>query len=227
MLQGKRFPKGFYVLGNNSMSLPGDFKKLRGAIERYRIDVVIIDTFRRAHGKIEDNSSDMAPVNNGLRELTKETGVTAVVIHHKGKNKDQRDASDSLRGTSDFLALWETLIYITKRKEKTDMSVSHRGQKDLDDGCYRLVLGDFNDKVTGEPPIVDLAYVDPDVKTHDEEERVVCVALKTGGASANDLTVGLRGKLSRSLIDAALKRLRTKGKAICSGKGKNTKWHLQ
>lgn len=227
MLQGKRFPKHFYILGTNSMSLPDDFRKLRGAIERNKIDVVIIDTFRRAHGKNEDNSSDMANVNNGLRELTKKTGVTAVVIHHKGKNKDQKEASDSLRGTSDFIALWETLIYVNKHKEKTDISVSHRGQKDLEDGCYRLILGNFNDKVTGEPPIIDLVYVEPGAKTHDEEERVVCAALKTKGASANDLTVNLKGKLSRSLIDAALDRLCIKGKAIRNGKGKNTKWHLQ
>ena len=69
-----------------------------------KVTVVFLDTLARCFGGADENkTSDMNLFVAGCDKIRAETGVTVIVIHHTGKNKE-RDArgSSALRAACDF-----------------------------------------------------------------------------------------------------------------------------
>lgn len=79
---------------------PRCFGQLVQIIEEERPALVIIDALIRVHSGQENESSDMAPIMEKLRDLVN-LGTTVLVIHHHRKGAGDR--KESLRGSSDIL----------------------------------------------------------------------------------------------------------------------------
>lgn len=69
-----------------------------------KISIVFIDTLARCFGGADENkTADMNLFVSGCDKIKAETGVTVLVIHHTGKNKDREArGSSALRAACDF-----------------------------------------------------------------------------------------------------------------------------
>ncbi len=103
-------------------------------IDSNQIKVIIIDSFRRIFRGNENESQTINEVQNRLKKI-QEKGVTIIFIHHHGKGGFfKRTGGDKLRGSSDILAMLDSLllieqvgdekIKITQAALRTDKSLS-------------------------------------------------------------------------------------------------------
>jgi len=226
MLNGKRFPRSFLVSDTNGLNLPDDFDRIEDDIKESKASVVCIDTLRRSHNCNEDSSTDMAPIMKGARGLIRKYKVTIIFVHHTGHEiNNPKKSGNWLRGTSDMDGSFEVLIGVMKSIERTRLYVFHKYRADFN-GTYKLLIGNIVDKLTGDHPIIDLVYEDPNTERNKGDDGIVLSALEQGSASANELERKLKDSLSRPRIDGALARLKNKGKIKKVGKGKGTKWEV-
>lgn len=86
-------------------------------IEKNHLKVIIIDSFRRIFKGEENSSQVIAQVQNTFKILL-EKGITLIFIHHHGKEGFfKRDAGDQLRGSSDILAILDSLLMVERKDE--------------------------------------------------------------------------------------------------------------
>ena len=87
-------------------------------IEDRHIEVIVIDSFRRIFHGDENSSQEIAKVHNRFKNFL-EKDVTLIFIHHHGKEGFfKKEAGDKLRGSSDILAMLDSLLILeTKDKE--------------------------------------------------------------------------------------------------------------
>jgi len=71
--------------------------------------LLVFDSFRKFHGQDENSSTEMAPVMEQLRSLTK-NGATVLILHHSGKNS-------LYRGSTEISAGVDVAFCIEKGKE--------------------------------------------------------------------------------------------------------------
>lgn len=87
---------------------------IKKEIEEKNVKLIIIDSFRRIFKGEENSSQVITEVHSRLKEIQK-LGVTIVFIHHHGKEGFfKRDNPDKLRGSSDILAMLDSLLAIDK-----------------------------------------------------------------------------------------------------------------
>jgi len=222
-MKEKRLPKGLYLLNSPSLSLPGDFDRLKVDIESSKASLVILDTLRRSHVGEENSSSEMAALLNPLRVIVKEMGVTILVIHHAGRDIEHKEnPGDYLRGSSDLNASWEVLIGLCKEQSGVKARVFHKYRSPLE-FSYAIQRADTEDTVTQDRPIIGLVLADGAQHKLLAEEESVHQVLLNNPQSATSLQKHFKGQISRPRIDDALERLAVKKRARSEGKGKNCK----
>lgn len=129
---GDDFPLYIFQPGKANFSLADEqiFKKILGFIEFNHVGLVIFDTFRLIHNRDENSSTDLKPVFDKIRELTKVTAVLLIQHHRKtdrfGRNKasgEEMMGSIFIRGSVDSQL---TLTKITDISESvTRIRVTH------------------------------------------------------------------------------------------------------
>ncbi len=79
-----------------------EVEKLYQIVEKYRIDLIIIDTVSLFFSikKEEDNSEVNNKIIQPLKELTKKTGVAIILAHHNSKASKERSKAYRSRGAS-------------------------------------------------------------------------------------------------------------------------------
>lgn len=81
----------------------------RGAIDHYKAKVIIIDSLHRTiPGKNDSNIEDVTPMLDTLLRITRDLGVTIILIHHWNK------AGGGYRGSTAILGMVDMLINVTK-----------------------------------------------------------------------------------------------------------------
>jgi hypothetical protein len=84
-------------------------------LKEVRPGVVFFDTLRMSHSGEESSSTDMARVFTVVRRLKTAFGFTAVIIHHMGKEPDERSSAPrTSRGSSVIEDFPDSIGYITK-----------------------------------------------------------------------------------------------------------------
>jgi archaellum biogenesis ATPase FlaH len=82
------------------------------------IKVIIIDSFRRIFKGDENSSQIINEVQQNLKLLTN-AGLTVIFIHHHGKEGFfSKKGGDKLRGSSDILAMVDSLLMLEKVADK-------------------------------------------------------------------------------------------------------------
>ena len=110
----------FLIRTSDEMSIsldPGTVgtANLFSLLDDVRPKVVFIDTLRMAHSGEESSSTDMARAFNRLRDLKIRFNFSAVVVHHMGKEPDERNTSPrTSRGSSVIEDFPDTIGHITK-----------------------------------------------------------------------------------------------------------------
>lgn len=86
---------------------------------RFSANVLIIDSFIRIFRGDENSSRDVTKVHKVFKQLCDE-GITIIFVHHHGKEDAQRPRAtgDKLRGSSDLLAMVDSLITLEKDSDR-------------------------------------------------------------------------------------------------------------
>jgi len=152
---------------------------LAATVEQLRPALLILDPFVRMHRIDENVSVAVAPLLETLRQLQRSYHCAVALVHHARKDAGRTRAGQALRGSSEFHAWGDAILYLRRRGKTLRLSAEHRAHKSPDDCSLELQ----------EDPLA-LIYIDkPDVEDssappqQDPQQRVIN-ALRTLGRRA-------------------------------------------
>lgn len=104
-----------------------DQGRLRAAVEAYAPRLLVLDPFVRLHRIDENDAGQVSAVLGYLREVQRAHDVAIVVVHHARKGGAGGQAGQSLRGSGDFFAWADSLLYMRRHRGRLLLSAEHRG----------------------------------------------------------------------------------------------------
>lgn len=111
--------KPIYFCTTAQLLLDSDtyISEIIGIIREHDIKVIIIDSFRRIFRGEENSSQSISQVHNIFKMLLKEN-ISIIFIHHHSKDGFfKKEDTDKLRGSSDILAMLDSLIILERKSE--------------------------------------------------------------------------------------------------------------
>lgn len=104
-----------------------DILRLAKTVEALKPSLLILDPFVRLHRIDENSSSEVSGILDSLRALQRQYGTAIMVVHHARKNGSNARAGQSLRGSSEFHAWLDSMVYMRRMAhEHLVLSVEHR-----------------------------------------------------------------------------------------------------
>jgi energy-coupling factor transporter ATP-binding protein EcfA2 len=106
---------------------PAGVQAFAETVERHQLDLIVIDSLRRAAPGLDENdSAAVSSVLSPLRSLTAASGRTVVVVHHSRKRTgdNSSEANQMVRGSLDLVASVDALLYI-RSKESGTFTLEH------------------------------------------------------------------------------------------------------
>lgn len=103
-----------------------DQARLRDAIAKYAPRLLVLDPFVRLHRIDENDAGQVSALLGYLRELQRAYDVAVLVVHHARKNGVAGQAGQSLRGSGDFFAWADSLLYVRRHRGQLALTVEHR-----------------------------------------------------------------------------------------------------
>jgi AAA domain len=151
-----------------------DQTRLRQTVARHAPRLLVLDPFVRLHRIDENDAGQVSALLGYLRELQRAYDVAIVVVHHARKNGSAAQPGQSLRGSGDFFAWADSLLYLRRQREKLLLTVEHRAAPapdtvaltlagDDDDVHLELVTDDADHRaanVERDPNALDRAILD-------------------------------------------------------------------
>lgn len=187
-------------------------QKYAEAIIRYcnvnGIGLVIFDSLTRFHTAQENTSQEMSEVLSYFHFIAK-AGIAVLIIHHDPKSGyTNPDSSNTLRGSSDILAISDVHIALQKDKyTKNKITVKQLKSRDdelIDD--FELVAKNNEDRTR-----LWFEYVGeaPKQKTKDEltDETIIAYISEHGYSSQEDIVAALSGIAGQTKVATRLDTL--------------------
>ena len=100
--------------------------RLYRTVENMKPRLLVLDPFVRLHNRDENASSAIAPLLALLRELQRHHHLAVVVVHHARKGGSSVRAGQALRGTSEFHAWADSLLYLRRHGDALTLLAEHR-----------------------------------------------------------------------------------------------------
>lgn len=91
-----------------------DQARLRDSVAKYAPRLLIIDPFVRLHRIDENDAGQVSALLGYLRELWRAYDLAVLVVHHARKDGTSGHPGNSLRGSGDFFALADSLMYLRR-----------------------------------------------------------------------------------------------------------------
>ena len=104
-----------------------DQARLRACVAKYAPRLLILDPFVRLHRIDENDAGQVSALLGYLRELSRAYDLAVLVVHHARKNGSSGQPGQSLRGSGDFFAWADSLLYVRRHKGQLLLTVEHRG----------------------------------------------------------------------------------------------------
>jgi hypothetical protein len=104
-----------------------DQARLREAVARYAPRLLVLDPFVRLHRIDENDAGQVSALLGYFRELQRAHDVAIMVVHHARKNGSAAQPGQSLRGSGDFFAWADSLLYVRRQRGQLLLTVEHRG----------------------------------------------------------------------------------------------------
>lgn len=115
-----------------------DQARLRTAVATYAPRLLVLDPFVRLHRIDENDAGQVSALLGYLREVQRAHDVAIMVVHHARKN-GAAQAGQSLRGSGDFFAWADSLLYVRRQRGQLLLTVEHRGAASPDPIALALV----------------------------------------------------------------------------------------
>lgn len=122
---------------------PTDRERLRQTLVLIKPRLLILDPIVRVYGRIDENSvAEVSALLAYLRALQREYDVSVVVVHHARKAQGAvHQAGQALRGSGDFFAWSDTMLYLRRIKDGLLLTRAHRSAPSGDPLVLKLVNG--------------------------------------------------------------------------------------
>ena len=81
-------------------------------------DLLVIDPLRRVHNANENDNSEMAELNNAVRNWSNRLGLSMIIIHHTPKPSEFADMNrmeNWIRGAGDIAAIVDMACFVDKQ----------------------------------------------------------------------------------------------------------------
>lgn len=173
-------PKSIYFYTDSELYLDTDkyIQNIIDIIHEKGIKVIIIDSLRRIFHGDENSSQTISEVHNRFKRLLKE-GISIIFIHHHGKEGIffNKDSGDKLRGSSDILAMLDSLLMI-ERKDESHLKItpSHlRQDKAVQAMLVSFPIFEFEDR-----EFSFITYLEDELDKREKAEQDILVLLKDG-----------------------------------------------
>jgi len=193
-------------------------------IKEKNIKLVIVDSFRRIFKGEENSSQVISEVHSRFKEIQK-MGATVVFVHHHGKEGFfKRDNPDKLRGSSDILAMLDSLLVV----DKLDADRLKISQAVLRSDKPAVPFVVKFDSSTSPWKYEFLGTADIETEKLDEAKQDICELLGQGDKFQNDLVSAMveTKKYGATTIKNALKALDEEKSIKRWFEGKKKKCHL-
>ena len=125
------------------LDLERDQELLTSTVRLLRPKVLLLDPFVRMHRINENDSQQVATLLAYLREIQREYDLALVVIHHARKNGPAgAQSGQGLRGSGDFYAFVDGLLYLRSWHDRIQLSIEHRAAPSPDPIHLKLIIKD-------------------------------------------------------------------------------------
>ncbi len=122
-LLSKNTDTPIYVASRSGFQLREDnVDRLIQYAKSKEVGLIIFDSFICIHNADENSASDMRNVMKHLKEIAK-NGIAVIVIHHHRKRKEDRNAAQDLRGSSDILAQVDCHLAIDRKLNSASVTI--------------------------------------------------------------------------------------------------------
>lgn len=94
-------------------------------------DTLIIDPLRRVHGGDENDNTMMAQVFNDWRMWSNQYGITLLIVHHTGHQRDDANwnrIATWARGATDLPAILDTAIFVERLIKANSLLIRRQGR---------------------------------------------------------------------------------------------------
>lgn len=132
-----------YLITAPSLSLntEKDQKRLTCIIEQVKPRLLVLDPLVRIHSADENSAQEMSKLLSFFRTLQRQFNLAIVLVHHAGKKVHTR-AGLNLRGSSDFYAFVDSSLFLSRKKEKIEVTVEHRSAAAISPLTLELISKD-------------------------------------------------------------------------------------
>jgi len=103
-----------------------DQGRLLDAVAKYAPRLLVLDPFVRLHRIDENDAGQVSTLLGYLREMQRAHDVAVLVVHHARKNGVVGQPGQSLRGSGDFFAWADSLLYVRRHRTELRLSIEHR-----------------------------------------------------------------------------------------------------
>lgn len=107
------------------IDVPRDQQRLREAIARLRPRMLLLDPFVRLHQRNENDAGEVSALLAYLRELQRLFDMAVVLVHHARKSGAGRPGQ-ALRGSGDVHAWGDSNLYLTRKRDRLELTIEHR-----------------------------------------------------------------------------------------------------
>lgn len=142
----------FSILENTKIDKIDGIEKIIDFINKYKIEVVVFDSFRRFISFDENSATEMNALFNNLKYLRSHcNNLTIIILHHLKKENAQykQDWRDMLRGSSDIVNSADSVIGIRRKHGLNVIQIEHiknRSGEELTNKIIKVDVGDKKDK---------------------------------------------------------------------------------
>ena len=136
------------------LDIGDDVQRLANTVDSLHPRLLVLDPFVRLHRRDENASADVAPLLDLLRQMQRQYEIAVLLVHHAKKGGGNVRAGQALRGSSEFHAWGDSLLYLRRQGETLMLSAEHRAAPSIDGIALRLRTDDehFALEVVSSPP---------------------------------------------------------------------------
>ena len=197
------------------LDLERDQERLAETVRALRPRLLLLDPFVRLHRLRENDAGDVSVLLGYLRALQREHDVAVMVVHHARKSGAAGTQNgQGLRGSGDFYAFVDTLLYLRRRRDQLLFSVEHRAARAPDDLVLELFEQEENDMhlaVVGARP----SGLDAPLPASRDLDGAVLRALRASPEAMSARAIRAALHCRTDLLNQTLERLHRAGEVEC------------
>lgn len=191
-----------------------DQERLRRTLASIRPRILILDPLVRVYGQVDENSvAEVSALLAYLRALQREYDVSVLVVHHARKAQGPvHQAGEALRGSGDFFAWSDTMLYLRRIKDGLLLTRAHRSAPSGDPVVLKLL------ESADTPPHLEVVSTGGIGDESSVEHKLLRFLTRSPApASTEEIRAAL--SLRKERVVATLKDLKQAGKVLRQGRG--------